>query len=363
MQVQFLDGGPLMFVLLAGGLLVWLAAAVRIRWMRGGGSPEKAMRWSARVQGLFSLFAALLATGCPGDDDCSFLRSSPSEIRALELGRTDSFLSTFPFAPYADGEIVVRQRGFQGGRHIRTFLRVPASAEDGTQTRCMRVTNDRVNPEGKLQSWARNIEFERDGEYWRSASSLLDSSASGLVSMSVSVLDKAFSADATITLDVRDWGGDVPIRVGAATFRDGETIPSQHLCAADGGANISPEIGWVNPPNWVTDAFAVVLTNRTEDRVQWVIYNHQSPIDADVPDGYEPYEFRPEPHQAPVVTEDGTEFFGYHGPCSGGAGHTYEFAIHALDRPIVVDASTTLSLLIERIDEATVETNSFTGVH
>ncbi len=126
---------------------------------------------------------------------------------------------------------------------------------------------------------------------------------------------------------------DVPPPTGPFTLTsdvllEGGTFPISNTCA---GANVSLPLAWVNAPLG-TQSFAVVLTDKSVDLLQWVIFDipaSQPFLPVGVQKAYSPNNV-PAAHQ--------TESFipstiGYLGPCppAGEGAHTYELAVYALD--------------------------------
>lgn len=107
------------------------------------------------------------------------------------------------------------------------------------------------------------------------------------------------------------------------------------------GANTSPELMWTNAPAG-TQSFAVVLTDKTNDLVHWVIYDipaSATGLPSAVMKVYAPTNV-PGAHQ---TTSYNASVRGYLGPCppQGQGAHTYEFAVYALDVATLPGASQT----------------------
>lgn len=168
----------------------------------------------------------------------------------------------------------------------------------------------------------------------------------------VSVLSLAFVAcgtDSTPTqpdaaLDgaaVIDAGSDAPLGELALTspaLVEGGMIDAANTCD---GANTSPELSWTSAPAG-TQSFAVVLTDKTNDLVHWVIYDipaSATGLPPEVMKVYAPVNV-PGAHQ---TTSYNTSVTGYLGPCPPPAqgAHMYEFAVYALDVATLPGASST----------------------
>jgi Raf kinase inhibitor-like YbhB/YbcL family protein len=138
-----------------------------------------------------------------------------------------------------------------------------------------------------------------------------------------------------------DAGPDAPPGVFALTspaLVEGGMIDAAITCD---GANTSPELSWTSAPA-DTQSFAVVLTDKTNDLVHWVIYDipaSATGLPSAVMKVYSPANV-PGAHQ---TTSYNTNVTGYLGPCPPPAqgAHMYEFAAYALDVATLPGASST----------------------
>lgn len=138
-----------------------------------------------------------------------------------------------------------------------------------------------------------------------------------------------------------DAGPDAPpgaFMLTSPALVEGGPIDAAVTCD---GANASPELTWTSAPAG-TQSFAVVLTDKTNDLVHWVIYDIPATATG-LPSGvmkvYSPTNV-PGAHQ---TTSYNTSVTGYLGPCppQGQGAHTYELAVYALDVPTLPGASST----------------------
>ena len=114
--------------------------------------------------------------------------------------------------------------------------------------------------------------------------------------------------------------------VTSPTITEGGTIPSTHVCTAQGGMNLSPQLVFANPPAG-TMSYAVVFTDLSNGLVHSAIYDIPSSatgLPADVDKVYAPPDV-PGAHQ----TNAYNNMRGYAGPCPGTA-HMYQFKVYAL---------------------------------
>lgn len=92
------------------------------------------------------------------------------------------------------------------------------------------------------------------------------------------------------------------------------------------GADTSPELTWTAGPA-AAMAYAVVLTDKTNGYIHWVLWN--IPVATrTLPAGLAETATLTMPAGARQVALSGN---GYFGPCPSGTNHTYEFAVHAID--------------------------------
>ncbi|MDB4955146.1 MAG: hypothetical protein JWO36_2715 [Myxococcales bacterium] len=108
----------------------------------------------------------------------------------------------------------------------------------------------------------------------------------------------------------------------------GAAIPVDNTCD---GNNVSPALAWNGGPASAM-SFAVILTDKAVDQVQWVIYDipaTRTALPANIDRSYAPSNVSGA-HQ--TMSYQPTKR-GYRGPCPplGDAAHGYEFAVYALD--------------------------------
>ncbi len=149
------------------------------------------MRWF----GLVLCIACSNPTGEVCDDHV------PSQTRALEIGNLDRSVplgTEFPFVPYEDGEVVLKEFGSQAATHLPVFLRVEARPEDGDALRCAYIDYSR-EPDGFTNSFP--LELERRGDAWVTRLGFQDVAALGNVVVRVTLRDAVFEGTSSIALE------------------------------------------------------------------------------------------------------------------------------------------------------------------
>jgi Raf kinase inhibitor-like YbhB/YbcL family protein len=126
-------------------------------------------------------------------------------------------------------------------------------------------------------------------------------------------------------LDGPDTDAAAALALTSPAFTEGGAIPQDQSC---NGANTSPQLAWVGaPPSAMS--FAVVLTDKSNALVHWVIYDipaSATGLPADVDKVFAP----PDVAGAHQTASYQANVRGYNGPCPPNT-HTYEFAVHVLD--------------------------------
>lgn len=131
------------------------------------------------------------------------------------------------------------------------------------------------------------------------------------------------SADAAI-----DSPPVAPFTLTSPVVTEGAALMATNTCD---GANGSPQLDWTGN-NMNATAFAVVLTDKTNNLVHWVIYDvpgSATGLPSTVSNSYMPSNVTGA-HQTASYT---MSIRGYQGPCppvNGGA-HDYEFAVYGVD--------------------------------
>ncbi len=138
-----------------------------------------------------------------------------------------------------------------------------------------------------------------------------------------------------------DASADTPpgaFTLTSTVLSEGAAFPTASTCD---GANTSPELAWTSPPA-SAQSFAVVLTDKTNDLVHWVIFDVPASamgLPAAIMKVYSPTDV-PGAHQTTSFQPSVT---GYLGPCppQNQGAHTYEIAAYALDVATLPGASST----------------------
>ncbi len=142
--------------------------------------------------------------------------------------------------------------------------------------------------------------------------------------------------DAPPTIDAPAADAPLPAFVVTSTaYAEGDVIPTVHTC---NGTNTSPALTWANPPSGAL-SYAVVLTDKSNGFVHWVIYDIP-PTATGLPASVEN---TPDPANVPgarqtVSIRAGT--VGYFGPCPPAPpAHAYELAVYPLNVATLPGAS------------------------
>lgn len=165
-----------------------------------------------------------------------------------------------------------------------------------------------------------------------------------------------------------DAGAPEPFALTSLAFEDGGAIATRYQCGpplvgTGPGENVSPALTWTAGPAGTT-SYAVVVRDRSAgDLVHWVIYDlppTTRELPEGVPAGYEAEGLAPA-RQAQIQTSG---YFGYFGPCSGGRGNTYEYAVHALPTATLESAAmgTADTTLAAAVEEQAIASASITGI-
>lgn len=150
------------------------------------------MRWLS--------FIFIVACTNPGPEIC--VEHEPTETRELQIGNIDRSVplgTEFPFVPYEEGQLVVKEYGTQALTHLPVYLRVPARPEDGTGPRCVELSYVRGDFEVQVR-----LELERRDDYWVTRNGYQDVTALGEVDVSVVLRDAVFEGSTTIALEAAE---------------------------------------------------------------------------------------------------------------------------------------------------------------
>jgi Raf kinase inhibitor-like YbhB/YbcL family protein len=169
-------------------------------------------------------------------------------------------------------------------------------------------------------------------------------------------IDGSGSGSADAAIDAPPSGGALTLTSPVLT--EGGVIMTVNACA---GANTSPQLAWTgNAMNAMS--FAVVLTDKSNNLVHWVIYDipgTATGLPANVEKVYAPTNVAGA-HQ----TLSYQNVRGYLGPCPGTT-HTYEFAVYALSVATLPGASmtTTRAQAMPLIMQNMVASDTLTGTY
>lgn len=165
------------------------------------------------------------------------------------------------------------------------------------------------------------------------------------------------SADAAI-----DSPPGTPFTLTSPMLTEGATIMMTNTCD---DADTSPQLVWAGDAMNAM-SFAVVLTDKTNSLVHWVIYDipgAATGLPAAVEKLYAPTNVSGA-HQTSSYT---ASIRGYAGPCppQGGAAHTYEFAVYGLDVATLPGATmaTTRAQAVTLITQHMTAKTTLTGMY
>lgn len=139
--------------------------------------------------------------------------------------------------------------------------------------------------------------------------------------------------------------GAFSIALTSAAFEPGASIPTKYTCDGD---DISPPLGWTDPPQ-DTRSFALIVDDPDAPGgtwVHWLLYNL-------------PPEARALPEDVPPDAElsDGSRHgqnswkrLGYGGPCPPSGTHRYFFKLYALDTLLDPDTVKDKEQLLQAIE-------------
>jgi len=156
-----------------------------------------------------------------------------------------------------------------------------------------------------------------------------------------------------------DGSAPQPFDLTSSALVEGGQFDVANTCA---GANTSPPLTWTAGPAG-TMSYAVVLTDKSNDLVHWVIYDIPSTtlsLPADVQKVYQPSNVA----GAKQALSYNAGVRGYLGPCPP-MEHTYEFAVYALDVSALpgVTMSTTRPQAVTIIQAHDLAVTTLTGTH
>ncbi|WP_410652994.1 YbhB/YbcL family Raf kinase inhibitor-like protein [Amycolatopsis sp. cmx-4-54] len=132
--------------------------------------------------------------------------------------------------------------------------------------------------------------------------------------------------------------GQTAFSLSSTAFADGGRMPKIHECTSGGGQdpakkNESPPLAWSGAPAGAK-SYAIVMRDLDNAAlIHWVIYDIPAAT-ASLPQNVQHVYRPPVPAGSRQVYYRGSaSLYGYQGPCSPSTVNTYEFVVHALDRP------------------------------
>ena len=138
---------------------------------------------------------------------------------------------------------------------------------------------------------------------------------------------------------------EIWLQVHSTAFQEVEIIPAKYTCDGD---DISPQIGWQEPPAGTQSLVLIVDDLNAPGGVftHWVVYN-MPPTRLELPEAV-PTDSR---------LEDGTlqgrnDFnkIGYRGPCPPSGTHRYRFMVLALDTMLSLEAEASKKQVMEAME-------------
>jgi len=158
-----------------------------------------------------------------------------------------------------------------------------------------------------------------------------------------------------------------PLASSTTAWADGADVPERYRCGPPivpdmSGGNVTPAMSWTGGPSEAGSWAVVVRDMSAGGLVHWAIYDIPVALRAlpeDVPAAYMPLAV----DGARQAEIQGSGFFGYFGPCSGGRGNTYVFSVHAMPDAMLagVTRESTDAEIAAAIEAASLESASFTG--
>ena len=151
---------------------------------------------------------------------------------------------------------------------------------------------------------------------------------------------------------------EIWLQVHSTAFQEVEIIPAKYTCDGD---DISPQIGWQEPPAGTQSLVLIVDDLNAPGGVftHWVVYN-MPPTRRELPEGV-PTDSR---------LEDGTlqgknDFnkIGYRGPCPPSGTHRYRFMVLALDTMLSLEAETSKKQVMEAMEGHILGRGLITGIY
>lgn len=133
--------------------------------------------------------------------------------------------------------------------------------------------------------------------------------------------------------------------VTSPAFDEGDDIPVTHALDGD---NVSPPLAWSGVPDDAAELALTVTDPDASNFVHWIVW------------GIDPSAGEVTAGAVPAGATVGTNQMGrpeWVGPAPpAGQAHTYVFRLHALSRPLTIDAATPTAAAVAAIDELTTAT-------
>ncbi|MEU8273271.1 YbhB/YbcL family Raf kinase inhibitor-like protein [Microbispora bryophytorum] len=140
------------------------------------------------------------------------------------------------------------------------------------------------------------------------------------------------------------------LKVSSPAFAEGAAIPGKHVCAGQGGQDVSPPLAWSGVPESAHE-LAIVVDDPDAaggTYIHWIATGIPA-TETSVPEGGSPGKVLP--------GSGGTA--GYAGPCPPSGVHHYHFIVYALRGPITPDGDATA--VHQRIKDAAITSGETVG--
>jgi Raf kinase inhibitor-like YbhB/YbcL family protein len=121
-----------------------------------------------------------------------------------------------------------------------------------------------------------------------------------------------------------------PFVLTSSAFAEDGPIEEKYRCT---GENVTPPLEWTCGPEG-TKSYALTQIHDGSQTLHWVLFNVPASV-SELPEDVERAAMPAVPAGAAQVKPnvDGSTWYGYSGPCPGGANHSYTYFVYALDVP------------------------------
>lgn len=133
-----------------------------------------------------------------------------------------------------------------------------------------------------------------------------------------------------------------PFALTSPSFEEGGPIEEKFRCTGD---NVTPALQWSCGPEG-TKSYALTQIHDGSQTLHWALFDVPADV-ARLPEGIAREALPPVPAGSKQVKPnvDGSTWYGYSGPCPGGANQSYTFFVYALDVETLPGVSTESTVL------------------